>query len=224
MKAALFITGTDTNVGKTYVGCCLADTLTARGQKVGVLKPFLSGSWDDVQRLKIAAGNSEVRTLLYCRQPLAPGAVLGVKEAGKLKVERVFHQTMDVLAEERKKNDVVLVEGVGGSMVPLGGPYVVADLMVRLKIPVWVVARAGLGTLNHTLLTVESLRRRGVEIRRILLNQAIGVDLAEKMNPSLLNGLTRIPISVIPRGNTRARERKAKALIGAAFEMDFSVS
>jgi dethiobiotin synthetase len=140
---------------------------------------------------------------------------------GKKIVEKTFLRAFIAVKDLQKKNDVVVVEGVGGVLAPLGGPYVVADLMARLKLPVWVVARAGLGTLNHTLLTVEALKSRGVFARRILLNGYKGKDLSEKSNGRLLRQLIRIPVTEIPYTSTRLQEKKAQRLLWDAFTTDF---
>ena len=121
----------------------------------------------------------------------------------------------------KKKRDCVLVEGVGGVLVPLGGRLFVTDLMAKLKLPIWVVARAGLGTINHTLSTVEVLSRRGLVPRRILLNNYKGRDLSERSNAKIIKSLTGISVTEVPCTSTRAREKKAKRLLLDAFVEDF---
>ena len=224
MTRSLFLTGTDTGVGKTFMGCLLAELVRGAGKSVGVLKPFSAGDLNDAVRLQRAAGEKgapQDATLLYCPLPLTPAAQIGLGPSGKKIVEKTVLRALAAVRDLQKKNDVVVVEGVGGVLAPLGGPYVVADLMARLKLPVWVVARAGLGTLNHTLLTVEALKSRGVFTRRILLNGYKGKDLSEKSNGPLLRQLTGIPVTEIPYTSARLRKKKVQRLLWDAFTTDF---
>jgi dethiobiotin synthetase len=221
---SLFLTGTDTGVGKTYMGCLLAELVRGAGKSVGVLKPFSAGDLNDAEWLQRAAGEEgspQDATLLFCPLPLTPAAQIGLGSSGKKIVEKTFLRALAAVKNLKKKKDVVVVEGVGGVLAPLGGPYFVADLMARLNLPVWVVARAGLGTLNHTLLTVEALKCRGLSPRRILLNRFKGEDLSERSNGRLLKQITGIPVTEIPSTSTRVQETKAKRLLWDAFKTDF---
>ncbi|MBL0058168.1 MAG: dethiobiotin synthase [Elusimicrobia bacterium] len=224
MTPSLFITGTDTGVGKTFIGCLLAESIRGAGKTVGVLKPFSAGDLDDAAALHRSAGRPgpvDRVTLLYSRLPLAPAAQVGLGRGGRTVVEKTFAKTLSAVKELQKQFDSVLVEGLGGVLAPLGGPYVVADLIARLRLPVWIVGRAGLGTLNHVLLTVEALRHRGLTPRRIILSGHTGHDLSEKTNARILEGLTGIPLTEIPRSNERAPLDKAKRKLWAAFKTDF---
>ena len=224
MPPSLFITATDTGVGKTFIACLLAETLRESGQSVGVLKPFAAGDLNDAVFLHRAAGGTGSAnhvTLLYCPHPLAPGAQVGLGRPGQKLAEQTFDKSVAAVKALQKKRDCVLVEGVGGVLVPLGGRLFVTDLMAKLKLPIWVVARAGLGTINHTLSTVEVLSRRGLVPRRILLNNYKGRDLSERSNAKIIKSLTGISVTEVPCTSTRSREKKAKRLLLDAFVEDF---
>jgi len=177
----LFITGTDTGVGKTTVACALAAAFVRRGMRVATLKPVETGCPDgpdglepaDALRLARAAGEAlpPARTLAaICPNrfalPVSPEAA--ARAAGSA----VDLAAIDHALAARAGADLLLVEGAGGLLVPLGEGLVTADLIARLSLPVLVVARAALGTVNHSLLTVEAIRRRGLVLAGVILSQA----------------------------------------------------
>ncbi|MBK7206806.1 MAG: dethiobiotin synthase [Elusimicrobia bacterium] len=224
MIPAVFITGTDTGVGKTVVARLLAAALREGGRRVGVLKPFAAGPPDDAVALARAAGGRQsVKdvTVLHIAPPLTPAAVLGVGPRGAARVRRAFASMKSVLRGLRKENDVLVAEGLGGLLAPLGGPYFVTDAMDRLQWPVWVVARPALGTINHTLLTLEALRRRRLDVRRVILSGFNGKTRVEKTNLVLLRRIAGLPVTTVPVAIGRAGERRAKALLQSAFREDF---
>ncbi len=159
------ISGTDTGVGKTLVAAGIAAAATAGGHRVGVMKPVESGIPPDagiesdievVVRLAAPAG---ARTLVSYPDALAPLAA--AEEAGA--VPLAIGDVIEAVRVAAAIYDVVLVEGAGGLLVPMGeGGWTVAQLAVALRCPVVVVCRADLGTLNHTALTLEALEHRGV--------------------------------------------------------------
>jgi len=159
------VSGTDTGVGKTVVTAAIAAAATGRGLRVGVLKPAQSGIPPDaphesdvaaVQRLAAPAG---ARTLVSYPDPLAPLAA--AEEAGA--VPLAIGDVIEAVRVDARVYDVLLVEGAGGLLVPMGeGGWTVADLAAALRCPVVVVCRAGLGTLNHTALTLEALEHRRI--------------------------------------------------------------
>lgn len=169
------ITGTDTGVGKTLVTAALARCLHERGNAVGVMKPVETGypgddpSQSDSAKLQVAAQTSdpiEVVSPYRFAAPLAP------RHAGELEGRTISFDTI-VEAYQRLASgrDFILVEGVGGVMVPLGPGQDVRDLMVRLQLPVLVVGRVALGGVNHARLTVEALSSVGMRIMALVLNQ-----------------------------------------------------
>ncbi len=172
----LFITGTDTSVGKTYVTSLIARDLVNRGIPTGAYKPVCSGAdfidrkpiWHDVELLHTAIGSTFPRERIcpQCFQaPLAPPA------AARLESSSVDRELMTTAALWWKDQvDVLLVEGVGGLLCPITVTITVADLAVELGYPLVVVCRLSLGAINHTLLTVEAARQRDLVIAGLILN------------------------------------------------------
>ncbi|MGW4502306.1 dethiobiotin synthase [Micromonospora sp. NPDC004336] len=163
----MLVTGTDTEVGKTVVTAATAAAAQAAGLRVAVVKPGQTGTAGgepgDVDSVNRLAAPLTGRTLASFPDPLAPLAAARVAELEPLEL----YTAVDAVREEAEKHDLVLVEGAGGLLVPMGlrpsgEPWTVADLAVSLGSPAVVVARAGLGTLNHTALTLEALERRAV--------------------------------------------------------------
>jgi dethiobiotin synthetase len=184
VNKGIFITGTDTGVGKTLVACAAARLLRTGGVKVGVMKPVATGDQDDARRLLKAAGIEEDLTLInpqFFKAPLAP-SVAAQAEGREVDSESIYKAYWHL----SKKYDVMVVEGIGGVKVPLGESTYVVDLIEALRLPALVVARAGLGTLNHTLLTLDALAEKKVPIAGVLFNGGTGRTLAEKTNPAAL--------------------------------------
>lgn len=192
--SGVFITGTDTGCGKTYVTVWLARYLRRCGLDIGVMKPISTGSAkdDDARRLKSALKLAEPLKLinpLHYRAPLAPLA------AAKLEKRKLPLATIvKAFRQLEKRHEIVIVEGVGGALVPLTEKLLVADLIKKLNLPALIVARAGLGTINHTLLTVEALRRRNIPIMGIIINGYRGKERAEKSNAAIIERLTKLPV------------------------------
>jgi len=194
MKNGVFVTGTDTGIGKTLVAAGLARLSVNRGVKVGVFKPVASGGSisEDGKLLQKAAKlpDSACASIVpvHYQQPLAPW-VAGWKE-GKVdlaKVEKAFRKA-------KSSCDFLVVEGVGGIQVPIARDFFVADWIKKWKLPALVVARAGLGTINHTLLTVETLRRRRIEVVGVFVNGYKGKELSESTNVKALRKLLKVPV------------------------------
>jgi len=174
----LFVTGTDTGVGKTEVACAIVSGARAAGLDVGAMKPAQSGVEPgvptDADRLHAAAGGADPMDLVcpYAfGPPLAPG--VAARLAG---VEISLARIVDAARALSARHAALVVEGAGGLLVPLGPRESYADLAVALGLPVLVVARAGLGTVNHTALTVEALRARGLVIAGVVLNRTAAED------------------------------------------------
>ncbi|HZS01972.1 MAG TPA: dethiobiotin synthase [Chloroflexota bacterium] len=199
---AVFVTGTDTGVGKTVATAAIGWALAQGGRRVGVLKPAQTGvapgQPGDAEFVLAALDSPQPPGLActYCfREPAAP-----------LVAARAEHATLDVAVIRdrferlQQASDVVLVEGAGGLLVPLAEGYSMADLARMLGLPLVVVARPGLGTLNHTLLTLEAARARGLDVLGIVLSAwREPVDLATRTNPALLSELGQAPlVGVLP--------------------------
>jgi dethiobiotin synthetase len=178
-----FVTGTGTEVGKTVVAAVLARTAHAAGARVAVFKPALSGLdeyplrpeiWDcaadlpDHVLLRLASGSAqgddEIAPYRF-GPPVSPH--LGAELAGE-PIDPDLLRGAALAATEA--SDLLICEGVGGFLVPLGYGYLVRDLARDLGMPVLIVASPGLGTINHTLLTVEAVRAAGLEVQKVVLN------------------------------------------------------
>ncbi len=217
-KPGLFITATDTNVGKTVITCAIADVLVRLGLRVGVCKPFATGARtereglvsDDAQALAYfaqfdpAIGGLPMVSPILERLPLAP-AVAMERSGVPLDLQPVRRS----LAAIDRGCDVVLMEGVGGVMVPVdpGDPQrTVLDLIAGADYPVLVVCRADLGTLNHTALTVEALRRAGCRVAGLVMNfyNPDDPDPAMQTNRDWLARMNRLPVlATVPRVSDR---------------------
>jgi dethiobiotin synthetase len=169
----LFVTATDTGVGKTEVACALVSGARAAGLDVGAMKPAQSGltpgEASDAERLREAAGGADPLELVCPYQfepPLAPG--VAARLAG---VEISLPRLVEAARALAARHAALVVEGAGGLLVPLTASQTQADLAVALGLPVLVVARAGLGTVNHTALTLEALRARGLAVAGVVLNR-----------------------------------------------------
>lgn len=208
----LFVTGTDTGVGKTEVAAALVSGWRARGLDVGAMKPAQSGVEDglptDADRLRQAAGGTDPAELVCpysLPAPLAPA--VAARLAG---VEISLDHVLACAAELARRHAALVVEGAGGLLVPLTGSHTYADLAVALEMPVLVVARAGLGTVNHTALTCEALRARGLAIRGVVLNRAGATfDPSEPHNAAEIERLTgvRVLASIPHESDPGARAR-----------------
>jgi dethiobiotin synthetase len=166
-RGIVLVTGTDTDVGKTIATAAVAAAAAASGLRVAVIKPgqtgIATGAPTDIEVVTRLAGPDTVRVLAEYPDPLAPLAAATVAEMAPLEL----YEVVDAVRAEADKHDLVLVEGAGGLLVPMGvrpsgDAWTLADLATTLGVGALVVARAGLGTLNHTALTLEALARRGV--------------------------------------------------------------
>lgn len=193
----LFVTGTDTGVGKTEVSCAILAGARAAGLDVAAMKPAESGVTagepSDSQRLLAAAGGGDDPALVCPYRfaaPLAP-AVAARLAGVEVRLEAILAAARALAA----RHQALLVEGAGGLLVPLTPAETYADLAVRLALPVLVVARAGLGTVNHTALTVEALRARGLRVAGVILNRtAPGDDPSVPHNAGEIERLTGAPV------------------------------
>jgi len=158
---ALFVTGTDTGVGKTVVSSAIVSAFSSR-VRVGVMKPCETGGGDDAQRLIAASGRDwpidDVSPFRF-EIPASPAA------AASHERRTVSLSTIDAaFARVRAASELLVVEGAGGLLVPLTDRLSTADLVVHLRLPLLIVARPTLGTVNHTLLTIEAARARHIPI------------------------------------------------------------
>jgi dethiobiotin synthetase len=198
----IFITGTDTDVGKTWVAAGLTATLKERGLNAVYFKPIQSGCPiqegslipTDARLAREVAGLTEpleVLTPISLRLPLAPGvaaAQAGVEVNSKL----IAAGIRDLVS----RYDFLVVEGAGGLYVPLIGTYfLVLDMIRWLGLPLVVVAKSGLGTINHTVLTVKAAQAADIKVAGVILNRyPEKPGLAEETNPGVIAALTGVPI------------------------------
>jgi dethiobiotin synthetase len=168
----LFVTGTDTGVGKTVVCCAIAEALRRRHIDIGVMKPIETGVGSqgplDAISLSEAAGVHDSLDLI-CPQrfelPAAPSVAAAAQgRAVDLDAIRAAH------AELARRHAFLLIEGAGGLLVPLRADYSMADLAAEFDAPLVVVTRASLGTINHTLLTLEAIERRGLRLAGVVIS------------------------------------------------------
>lgn len=195
----IFITGTDTEIGKTVIAGGIAASLKRSRVNVGVMKPISTGDTSDAQFLKHAAQADDTIASINPIQlyhPLAPSV------SARLEGKQIdFSIIKTAFSKLKEKYDFLIVEGVGGIAVPLNDDFLVAHLISQLELPILIVAHAGLGTINHTMLTVAFARQFNLQIAGIVLNQfhPETASLAEQTNPAEVERLTQVPvIGVVP--------------------------
>jgi dethiobiotin synthetase len=202
MAKGYFITGTDTGVGKTLVAGGVAAILKNKGINVGVMKPIATGCKrinnrlisEDAVFLKLSAevdDDYELINPFSLEQPLAPSIAARLSNT-KIDTEKI-HTSYDILCE---RHDYMIVEGIGGLLVPIDEYYFVVDIAEEMELPVIVVCRPTLGTINHTLLTVSYARQHGLDVKGIVVNESTencGVTL-KKTNIDEIKRLTELPI------------------------------
>ena len=197
-----FITGTDTDCGKTFVTALLVRAARAAGVDAIGAKPFCCGPRTDVEILAAASDNAESLDAInpvWLKTPAAPRAceLLGEPAAD-------IPRALDAMRDLARKHEQVFCEGAGGWLVPITTDCTIADFAAELGWPVIVVVRNKLGALNHTLLTLESIRARRLALVGIVLNDVEGQpDDATRTNRRVLEESCACPILVeITRGQT----------------------
>jgi dethiobiotin synthetase len=214
----LFITGTDTGVGKTIVACGLVRLLRKRCIDVGVMKPFATGNQiysrnfksQDTELLAAAANvgdmDDDLNPVYF---PIAASPLM----ASMITKNHVsLKSVLSVFQRIRRRHEFVVVEGIGGIMVPLTNSYLLGDFVKLLGLQLIVVSRPNLGSVNHTLLTVNACKKYGLDIVGIIINRMpTKPDIVESMTPQFIRKLTGIPIiAIIPeqaRPNSQATGR-----------------
>lgn len=175
MSSGVFITGTDTGVGKTVVTAALTVHMKRKGVAVGVMKPIETGimtsrlAHSDAARLQAVTESDDALGAICPFQFELPLAPLAAAQSERRQIDLGVIQKVYRLLSRRY--EYMVIEGVGGVHVPLGPKIEVLDLIARLKFPVVIVGRSALGGINHALLTVEALRRRRIPVAAVVLNQ-----------------------------------------------------
>jgi dethiobiotin synthetase len=218
-----FVTGTDTGAGKTVVAAAIVAALRARGTSVAAFKPVVTGT-DDVD----AGGWPADHELLAAAAGGDPqdvtAATFGPAVSPHLAAElaNVELRLDDLVAAARAAGagaDVLVVEGVGGLLVPFGAEHDVRDLAVALGLPVVVAARPGLGTINHSLLTIEAARAAGLDVRAVVLTPwPREPTTVERSNRETIAALGAVSVAILPRVGRLAPADLARA--GSALPLD----
>lgn len=202
LPKGIFVTGTDTGVGKTVVTAALAHSLIQSGVNVGVMKPIQTGAalpvLKDLEFVELVTEKSFVQEQ-YCpyifKDPLSPytASILEERHISIDKIKDSYNHLSSI-------HDLVLVEGAGGILVPILDEYTMADLARELGLSLIIVSRPDLGTLNHTTLTVEYAKSQGLTVLGIVIsNFPVEPGLAEKTNPQILIQMGGLPIlGVLP--------------------------
>ncbi|MDO8676011.1 MAG: dethiobiotin synthase [Candidatus Omnitrophota bacterium] len=191
VRRALFITATDTGVGKTMATFVLGTLLKSKGIDVGVMKPVQCGGNDAAFLKKALELDDDIDVInpCYAPEPLSPH--LAFRRAGQKVDVAKIRRAYTLL---RRRHDVVLIEGAGGLMVPLKNNYYNADLIRDLNAEVIIVSRLGLGTINHTLLTIDQAKSRGLKIKGVLFSDTGPgpKGIAEQTNPAEIKRLSGV--------------------------------
>lgn len=200
----VFVTGTGTEVGKTVVAAAVARTLAKEGKRVAVFKPAVTGLQEEGEAdhalLRRASGSSQVDEQIapYRYAPPASPHLAAAIAGEQIDPERL----RQVAREAAAGADAVVCEGVGGLLVPLSPGYLVRDLAVDLGYPVAIVANPGLGTINHTLLTIEAARAAELEVAAVVLNRwPQKPSEIERSNRQTIASLGRISVLTLPEFN-----------------------
>jgi dethiobiotin synthetase len=200
----LFVTGTDTGVGKTVVAAAVCAALAARGEVVAAFKPVLTGQdeapgdWPPDHELLAAAANAgqspeEVSPYRF-GPPLSPHYAA---ELAEVAVDPA--RLVEAARAAATRADLLVCEGIGGLLVPITTGYLVRDLAVELGMPVVVAARTGLGTINHSLLTVESARAAGLRVMGVVMTPwPADPRPIERSNRATVERLADVPVSGLP--------------------------
>ena len=202
----IFVTGTDTGVGKTVVTAAIAWNLTQAGKRVALMKPIQTGTIvsgptdiEFVQKVLGADYSLDVSCPYMFSDPVAP-LVASMLVGERIDIKKI----KDSYSRLSSDNDFVIVEGAGGLLVPILEDYFMSDLALELDLPVLIVTRPNLGTLNHTFLTLESAKKRGLDVAGIVIsNFPWDPGLPEQTNPELILSMTGDNIlGVIPNDNS----------------------
>ena len=219
--SAVFVTGTDTGCGKTWVACAFARSLRAAGKRVRVLKPIETGCERGVAADALAlaeAANDDAPIERLCPYrfalPAAP-EVAAAAEGASLELAPIEAAFARACADA----DLVIVEGAGGLLVPISPRLDMAGLARHLRLPVVVATRAALGTINHTLLTLEAARARDLRVLGVVVSHAhTALSTAERRNLDLL--IERLPVPLLGElpfgGQQLAASFDAEAFLTAA--------
>jgi dethiobiotin synthetase len=226
LSKIIFVTGTDTGVGKTLLTVSLLFHWRQLGVRALAMKPFCSGGTADVDLIRAIQGDEAPRDEVnpfWFPEPVAP-LVAARKQRRTIRLSQV----LAAIRRMEARCDCLIIEGSGGVLVPLGERFTVADLIARLACPVVIVARNKLGTINHTLLTVEALRARGVRRMKVVLMEQRVADRSAADNALILReslggiGVCSIPYlgsKALNPGAIKKNARKLKKLLHGSLTL-----
>lgn len=198
----IFVTGTDTGIGKTVISSAISAFFSLRKQmNVGVMKPFECGlsktdkdllPWDAICLREASGSNDDLNIIspYTLEAPVAPevAAMLEHVNIDINMVDKIYHSLA-------KSHDLLVIEGAGGVLVPIKENFFFADLIQKWNAPTLIVSRLGLGTINHTLLTNHLLKERGIKVIGVILNNTDGLgDLPAQTNPDILRKYLDVPV------------------------------
>lgn len=216
----LFITGTDTGAGKSILTASLLAAMSAAGEPVVAHKPAVTGldeppgaaGWPaDHELLALAAGMDPLAV-----SPLLFGPAVSPHLAAQLAGVPVSGANYVAAARAKSRGGTLVVEGVGGLLVPIADDFTVRDLAVELGLPVVIAARPGLGTISHSLLTVEAARSAGLQVRAVVLTPwPERPSEMERSNRDSIERLGEVRVHTLPA--VHARDRAALARAGEAL-------
>lgn len=206
MTDGVFVTGTGTEVGKTHVAAAIARTEAAAGRRVAVFKPAVSGldeGADDHEALRAAADSEQSDDAIA---PYRYGPAASPHLAAELAGEEIEPERLLSAAQAAAEGaDLVVCEGVGGLLVPLSPDYLVRDLAAELGYPLVVAASPSLGTINHTLLTIEAARAVGLEVVAAVLTPWPDAPSAiERSNRATIERLGAVEVHTLAHLDLRA--------------------
>jgi dethiobiotin synthetase len=170
----IFVTATDTGVGKTVLAAAICATLAEQGRKVAAFKPVVTGTDEEPDEWprdhELLAQVATIRQKPSDVAPLSFGPAVSPHLAAELAGDTIEPHELAAAARSAAENaDVLVAEGVGGILVPLTPGYLVRDQAVELDLPIVIAARTGLGTINHTLLTIEAARAVGLDVAAVVM-------------------------------------------------------
>ena len=198
MLKSIFITGTDTDVGKTYITAGLGVVLQKMGIDVGVMKPFAAGSAqkkgyksEDVEILSRAAQVCDPENLVNPQFFPIPASPYTAWK--RLKTKPKISTILSSFKKLSKLHDMLLVEGMGGIMTPILKDYYITNLIKEMKIPTVIVSRSKVGTVNHTIMTVKMCEKYNIPIKGIIINNFDKGYPVKELTSDLRN-LTNVPV------------------------------
>jgi dethiobiotin synthetase len=200
----IFVTATDTGVGKTVLAAAICAALAARGEKVAAFKPVVTGTDEEPDEWprdhELLAQVATIRQKPSDVAPLSFGPAVSPHLAAEMAGDTIEpHELAAAARGAGDEADALVCEGVGGLLVPLTPGYLIRDLALDLQLPLLVAARPGLGTINHTLLTLEAARAAGLQVAAVVLTpwpeNPTGM---ERSNRATIESLGQVPTWTLP--------------------------